>query len=97
MDLEEWFRVRRGWSMRCPQTALDALADMDINSASHAAAGAAEGAGRVCVCAQMFVSVCSSLTYRVPFQLSQRRGPQVAGGGWTPPQNPCWMLWVRLN
>uniref|UniRef100_A0A3P9JVE3 non-specific serine/threonine protein kinase n=1 Tax=Oryzias latipes TaxID=8090 RepID=A0A3P9JVE3_ORYLA len=42
MDLEEWFRVRRGWSMRCPQTALDALADMDVNSASHTAAGAAE-------------------------------------------------------
>ncbi|XP_024120060.1 serine/threonine-protein kinase Nek5 isoform X3 [Oryzias melastigma] len=40
MNLEEWFRVRRGWSMRCPQTVLDALGDMDVNSVYHTAAEA---------------------------------------------------------
>ncbi|RVE58504.1 hypothetical protein OJAV_G00209840 [Oryzias javanicus] len=45
MDLEEWFRVRRGWSMRCPQTVLDALADMDVNSVYHTAAEAEREGG----------------------------------------------------
>lgn len=43
MKLRDWSQVRRGWSQRTPKTLLDALANMDVNSASSTAAEAEQG------------------------------------------------------
>lgn len=32
LKLRDWSQLRRGWSQRTPQTLLDALANMDVNS-----------------------------------------------------------------
>jgi len=44
LKLRDWSQVRRGWSQRTPKTLLDALANMDVNSASSTAAEAEQGA-----------------------------------------------------
>ncbi|KAF1383109.1 hypothetical protein PFLUV_G00150910 [Perca fluviatilis] len=38
LKLRDWSEERRGWSQRTPQTLLDALADMDVNSVYNTAA-----------------------------------------------------------
>ncbi|XP_056282264.1 serine/threonine-protein kinase Nek5 isoform X2 [Pseudoliparis swirei] len=43
LKLRDWSQVRRGWSQRTPKTLLDALANMDVNSASSTAAEAEQG------------------------------------------------------
>ncbi|XP_035994803.1 serine/threonine-protein kinase Nek5 isoform X1 [Fundulus heteroclitus] len=45
LKLKDWSKERKGWSHRTPQTLLDALANMDINSVYNTAAEPAE-AGR---------------------------------------------------
>ncbi|XP_068557997.1 serine/threonine-protein kinase Nek5-like isoform X1 [Cebidichthys violaceus] len=43
LKLRDWSEGRRGWSQRIPQTLLDALANMDVNSAHSTAAEAEQG------------------------------------------------------
>ncbi|TNN74102.1 Serine/threonine-protein kinase Nek5 [Liparis tanakae] len=43
LKLRDWSQVRRGWSQRTPKTLLDALANMDVNSASSTTAEAEQG------------------------------------------------------
>ncbi|XP_068428475.1 serine/threonine-protein kinase Nek5-like isoform X2 [Clinocottus analis] len=43
LKLRDWSDGRRGWSQRTPQTLLDALANMDVNSASSTAAEGERG------------------------------------------------------
>ncbi|XP_027879000.1 serine/threonine-protein kinase Nek5 isoform X1 [Xiphophorus couchianus] len=45
LKLKDWSKERKGWSQRTPQTLLDALANMDVNSACSTAAESLE-AGR---------------------------------------------------
>lgn len=46
LKLRDWSEVRRGWSQRTPQTLLDALANMDINSVCNTAVEAEQGADK---------------------------------------------------
>ncbi|XP_040912645.1 serine/threonine-protein kinase Nek5-like isoform X2 [Toxotes jaculatrix] len=43
LKLSDWSEVRRGWSQRVPQTLLDALGNMDVNSTYSTAAEAEQG------------------------------------------------------
>ncbi|XP_027146988.1 serine/threonine-protein kinase Nek5 [Larimichthys crocea] len=43
LKLRDWSEERRGWSQRTPQTLLDALANMDVNSVYNTAVGAEQG------------------------------------------------------
>ncbi|XP_044071779.1 serine/threonine-protein kinase Nek5-like isoform X2 [Siniperca chuatsi] len=43
LKLRDWSEVRRGWSQRTPQTLLDALANMDVNSIYNTAVAAEQG------------------------------------------------------
>lgn len=44
LKLRDWSEVRRGWSQRTPQTLLDALANMDVNSVYNTVVEAEQGA-----------------------------------------------------
>lgn len=44
LKLRDWSEGRKGWSQRTPQTLLDALAKMDVNSVYNTAVEAEEGA-----------------------------------------------------
>ncbi|XP_049449978.1 serine/threonine-protein kinase Nek5-like isoform X2 [Epinephelus fuscoguttatus] len=43
LKLRDWLEVRRGWSQRTPQTLLDALANMDVNSVYNTVVEAEQG------------------------------------------------------
>nr|XP_033469655.1 serine/threonine-protein kinase Nek5-like isoform X2 [Epinephelus lanceolatus] len=43
LKLRDWSEVRRGWSQRTPQTLLDALANMDVNSVFNTVVEAEQG------------------------------------------------------
>ncbi|KAI3356308.1 hypothetical protein L3Q82_017197 [Scortum barcoo] len=43
LKLRDWSEVRRGWSQRTPQTLLDVLANMDVNSVCNTAVEAEQG------------------------------------------------------
>ncbi|KAL7385032.1 hypothetical protein ABVT39_013980 [Epinephelus coioides] len=43
LKLRDWSEVRRGWSQRTPQTLLDALANMDVNSVYNTVVEAEQG------------------------------------------------------
>ncbi|XP_071328763.1 serine/threonine-protein kinase Nek5-like isoform X2 [Trachinotus anak] len=43
LKLRDWSEVRRGWSQRTPQTLLDGLANMDVNSVCNTAVEAEQG------------------------------------------------------
>ncbi|XP_044222543.1 serine/threonine-protein kinase Nek5-like isoform X2 [Thunnus albacares] len=43
LKLRDWSEVRRGWSQRTPQTLLDALANMDVNSVNNTVVEAEQG------------------------------------------------------
>lgn len=44
LKLRDWSEVRKGWSQRTPQTLLDALANMEVNSVYNTVVKAEEGA-----------------------------------------------------
>ncbi|MED6250539.1 hypothetical protein ATANTOWER_028493 [Ataeniobius toweri] len=46
LKLKDWSKERKGWSQRTPQTLLDALANMDINSVYNTVADPEEGRRR---------------------------------------------------
>lgn len=43
LKFRDWSEGRRGWSQRTPQTLLDALANMDVNSVYNTAVEAEQG------------------------------------------------------
>ncbi len=43
LKLKDWSELRRGWSQRTPQTLLDALANMEVNSVYNTAVEAEQG------------------------------------------------------
>lgn len=44
LELRDWSAERRGWSQRTPQTLMEALANMEVNSAHRTTAEAEQGA-----------------------------------------------------
>lgn len=67
LKLKDWLQGRRGWSNRTPQTLLNALGNMDINSVYNTAVEAGQGAAYPqnswVVMLKMFIRISRSLLF----------------------------------
>lgn len=85
LKLRDWSERRKGWSHRTPQTLLDALARMEVNSVYSTAVEAEGGAASSC----HHAAVKITLSDCPPLPLQVRR-QWVAGGGRSSYRKLCW-------